>query len=261
MPSIQLDKVRLSCLDQGEGDDLLLIHGVGSNKESWDTVAEELESSYRVIRYDLRGHGRSEKVAGPYSMNQFCKDAVGILDSLAVEKASVIGFSLGGLIAQSLLLNFPHRIERAVLVSTTANRSQDESEAARDRANRLQRGEQGGHIDTALKRWFTDEFRLNNPRIIESIIQRGAANDPACYAAAYQVLAKSDFGDQLYRISTPTLVITGEHDVNSTAAMANFMASTIPGASLEIYEGLKHGLLAECPQRLAGSIKQFLEQK
>lgn len=204
---------------QGTGDDLVLIHGVGSNLQSWDDIAEKLALRYRVLRYDLRGHGRSDKPAGPYTIELFADDLKAILDCVGVQRAHVVGFSLGGLIAQAFALKFPRLPRKLGILSAVANKSPAEMQRLKKRADDLERFGPTATIEDALERWFTPEFREANPALIKERIATGSNNDPKAYAAAYRAFVETDLGPHLHKIQQRTLIMTGENDPGSNSTL------------------------------------------
>ena len=181
-----------------------------------------------------------------------------MLDACGIEKTSLAGFSLGGLVAQSFALTCPERLDRLVLISTVAGRTEEEREKVLARMNALLEQGASFHMSAAADRWFTDRFLAERPEIVEWRRQKSLANDPECYAAAYRVLAESDLADDLHRIRAPTLVMTGEFDIGSTPRMSQVMASRIPDARLVILPELKHSVLLEAPDLVAGEIMSML---
>src|SRR5690349_1658052 len=127
--------------DGGERPSVLLIHGVGADGTSWDHIAPALTADFRLLRFDLRGHGRSGHIAGALTLDDFVRDAVDVLDACAVPKAHVVGFSLGGMIAQGIALQHADRVNRLVLLSTVAGRTAEERERVQARLKILR--EQG----------------------------------------------------------------------------------------------------------------------
>ena len=246
---------------EGDGQTVTLIHGVGADLDSWDGVVAALGDGYRTLRYDLRGHGASEKVPGPYSLDDFVGDLVALLDGLEIATTHVVGFSLGGLIAQAFALAHPGRLDRLVLVSTVAGRTAEERARVQVRARQLADKGAPGHVEASLSRWFTDGFLEANRDVVQKRLERSLTNDPHCYAAAYRVLAESDLADRLHEIAAPTLVMTGEHDIGSTARMAELIDDRVPGAELHILPGLKHSVLLEAPDMIAGHIGTFLQNR
>jgi pimeloyl-ACP methyl ester carboxylesterase len=255
---IEVNGIALRCLVEGVGDPLVLIHGVGASLEVWDGVAVRLRDRYRIVRYDQRGHGQSEKVPGRYTVNGFSSDLRALLDALGIERAHVAGHSLGGLVAQSFALDYPERLRKLALISTVAGRAEEGRRRVQERLAMVATGIAGDHFRASLDRWFTGEFRTANPKLLEEHAARNQANDPACYAAAYRVLAETDLADRLAGITAETLVMTGEHDEGSNPRMARLMHERIKGSILRILPVLRHSILVEAPDVVAAMLGDFL---
>ncbi|MGE6565328.1 alpha/beta fold hydrolase [Pseudomonas hunanensis] len=243
---------------QGRGPrPLVCIHGVGSYLEAWDAVASHLVEDFRILTFDLRGHGRSSRVYGRYEIDDFVGDTLALAAHVGFETFDLAGFSLGGLIAQRLALQHPHRLRRLALLATVSGRTREERTRVLERLAALQEGERGSHHDASLSRWLSEDFQARNPELIACLRQRDAENDPQCYAAAYRVLAETDYGGFIDQIQVPTLIATGEQDQGSNPRMATFMHECIPGSRLEILPGLRHSILIEAPQQVAGLLHEF----
>jgi pimeloyl-ACP methyl ester carboxylesterase len=255
---VKANGIGLRCLVEGNGETLVLIHGVGGRLETWDGVAARFSDHFRVVRYDLRGHGESEKVPGPYRIEDFAEDLHQLLTVLGSERAHVAGFSLGGLVAQAFALSYAWRVAKLALISTVAGRTEAERARVIERLNVVNGGIPGNHFRRSLDRWFTDEFREAHPELIEQYAARNQANDPACYAAAYRVLAATDLADRLPEIKAPTLVMTGEHDRGSNPRMARLMHERIAGSTLRILPRLRHSILIEAPDQVSDILAEFL---
>ena len=245
---------------EGDGPVLTLIHGVGSDMESWDAVVKELGSGFRVLRYDLRGFGQSSKVMGRYELSHFINDHTALLDHLEIAACHVVGFSLGGLIAQGIAIQHPDRVDKLVLSSTIAGRTKEEAGRSRQQLHNLERGIAGDHFRKSLDRYFTPEFQKAHPEIIDRLEERNKRNDPECYAAAYRVIVETDLADELHRIKAETLVMTGEHDRGCNPRMAALMQDRIPNAKRVIHPKLRHNVLAEAPDQIARELRDFLVQ-
>lgn len=246
--------------DEGSGPVLVLIHGVGSRLEAWDEIVDALGGRYRTVRLDQRGHGLSDKPAGPYSLADMVGDVAGLLDVLGIARCHLAGFSLGGLIAQGFALDHPGRLDRLVLLSTIAGRTEEERARVAERLEVVDKGLPGDHFRNSLSRWFTDAYLAANPEVIARAEAANKANDPKAYAAAYRVLATYDLADRLHEITAPTLVATGEFDVGSNTRMAHLMHERIAGSQLHIFPGMKHSILAEIPGEVAGLMDRFLRE-
>jgi pimeloyl-ACP methyl ester carboxylesterase len=250
---------RLNYLDEGEGRPLLLIHGVGANLQGWDEVVADLRRDRRVVRADLRGHGGSQKITGRFSLEGFAEDAVALLDHLGIERADVAGFSLGGLIAQCLAVNWPQRIDRLAILSAVAGRTPEERAKVTGRLAMIETDGIQAVTGAATERWFTEAFAAAHPERIEKRIAELIANDKASYMEAYRIFGESEMGPRLHEIGHRTLVLTGEHDVGSNTRMARFMHDEIANSELVILPGLKHSLLAEAPDEIAARLRAFFD--
>jgi pimeloyl-ACP methyl ester carboxylesterase len=241
----------------GSATPTVLIHGVGSDLVRWDPVVEPLLEVGPVVRYDLRGHGRSPKPHGPYHLEDFVADHRRLMASLGIECANVVGLSLGGLIAQSIALTDPAAVERLVILSAVAGRTAAQRDAV---LRRLRAVEEGGPAAVADggERWYTEAFRAAHPEVVSAHLARFKANDPAAYAAAFRVLATSDLVDELHRIDVPTLIMTGVLDVGSPPEMSREMNRRIPGSRLLIVDGVKHAILEQAHEVVAAAIREFL---
>jgi 3-oxoadipate enol-lactonase len=259
--SIERSGILISFETAGSGESATLIHGVGSNLESWDNVLPQLAARFRVLRYDLRGHGQSGKPPGPYALDDFVQDLRALLDACGIDVTRLVGFSFGGLIAQAFTLRYPDRVRRLALLATVAGRTPRERRAILARAEALAAGGATGTVEAALERWYTPEFRAAHPEIIEQTRERVLRNDPAGYAAAYRVFAEGDLLEHLDHIRCPTLIATGEHDAGSTPNMARRMHEQIAGSQLVILPRYRHGLLVEAADDVAELLCHFLVER
>lgn len=244
----------------GSGPVATLVHGVGANLESWDEVTLCMRQRFRIVRMDLAGHGRSGPIHGERSLQDFADDVCRVWDHLGLTTTHLAGFSLGGLIAQSLALSDFYRVDRLVILSAVAGRTVEEREKVVGRLALLRKGGIAAVTAAAEERWFTSEFRARHPERVAQRMRELLANDPVCYAAAYTVFATSDLGDQVRKIRRPTLVATGEHDVGSNVRMARMMHAAIAGSELHILPGLRHSVLVEAPQQVADMLMRFFDQ-
>ncbi|GJD49348.1 3-oxoadipate enol-lactonase 2 [Methylobacterium crusticola] len=237
---------------------LVCVHGVGSYGEAWDGVAARLGDAFRILTFDLRGHGRSSRVRGRYEIDDFVGDVLALADHVGFARFDLAGFSLGGLVAQRLALAHPDRLGRLVLLATVAGRTPEERARVAARLAALRAGDRGAHYDASLSRWLTEGFQERNPDLVAALRRRNAGNDPDCYAAAYRVLAETDLGAEIAGIRAPTLIATGEDDQGSNPRMARFMHDRIPGSRLRILPGLRHSILVEAPDAVAAAMRAFL---
>ena len=242
----------------GAGPPLTLIHGVGARLESWDEVVSRLAPRFRVIRLDLRGHGRSGPIDGPCSLEDFADDVRHVWEKLGITRSHVAGFSLGGLIAQSLALSDGPRIDKLIILSAVAGRTEEERAKVAQRLKLVQTEGIGSVLGMAEDRWFTPEFRAAHPERVAARLKELKENEPRSYAAAYTVFATGDLGHRLGEIRNPTLIATGENDVGSNVRMARMMHERIQGSTLHIMPRLRHSVLVEASDKVADLFLAFL---
>lgn len=258
MAVFERDQLATSYAIEGQGPAVVLIHGVGARLENWDGVCESLVRHFRVLRYDLRGHGRSTRSPGPYSLSLFANDLRALLEYTGLRKAHIVGHSLGAMIAQMFCLKHARCVDRLALLSAVAGRTQEERERVVARIDLIRRGPAGEHFQKSVSRWFSDAFIAANPNLIAAYAQRNAENDPDCYSAAYKVLALEDLDQELAAISAPTLIATGEFDLGSNPRMSELIHRRVNGSVLRVLPGLKHSILIEAPHVVAGMLEPFL---
>ena len=207
---------------------LLLCHPLGGDLHIWDVQMPEFLKHFRVLRYDARGHGESTIEGGPYSIRKFGEDALAILDAFEVDKASLIGTSMGGAVVQWLLVNAPDRCERAVLANTAAQFGP--SQRWNERIETALRDGMRGIADATIERWFDPGFSKRNNDLVAPVRQTLSETQPSGYAKACAALRDADLRDSLGRISRPVLIVAGRDDPSVTTDQLDVLATTIEGA-------------------------------
>ncbi len=241
---------------------LVLIHGLGLTRSTWDDVVPALARDYRVLTYDLCGHGESAAPQVKPSLTVLSEQLGTLLDELAIPRATIIGFSLGGMINRRFALDHPPRVTALVILNSPHERSPDAQRLVEERAALTSAGGPAATIDTTLERWFTPHFLTSSPKVVARVRATVLANDPASYTGHRQVLASGV--TELIRpqppITAPALVMTCDHDSGSTPAMAHAIAAEIAGAETVIVPGLQHLGLIERPELFIQPILRFLER-
>ena len=236
---------------------LLLIHGVGNWADDWLGVVAELTDAFRIVRHDLRGHGRSSIPPGHWTIDDLADDAIALLNHLQLDRVHVAGFSLGGLVAQRMAVRFPERIDRLAILSSVAGRSAQERAAVAERLTFIAASHPSDYFEQSVDRWFTPSFREANPDLVaqkKAVISR---MDREAYVKAYRILATTDLVDDLPRIIVPTMVMTGEHDRGSNPRMAALMHEQIPNSELVVLAGLRHSICLEAPEQVAAHLRAW----
>jgi 3-oxoadipate enol-lactonase len=258
MPYAVVNGVRLHYGLEGEGPTVVLLHAVGLDLTCWDAQAPALRPKFRVLRVDLRGHGRSDVPPPPYTLDESAADLHALLTQLQLAPAHVIGLSFGGMVAQLLALDYPDDVRSLVLADTNSTLPPEARRIMIERGEAAQRGGMAGIVESTLERWFTPGF-MGSP-IVAQCRQRLLGDDVRGWAGTWQAISALDTQPRLHAIRVPTLVITGEIDVAAPVSRARAMADAIPKAVLHIVPGAPHMAPLERPDLFNPPVLEFLEK-
>jgi len=226
------DGCRLNVIDEGPRDApvIYFAHSVGCDATLWDAQAAALADRYRILRADARGHGGSDAPAGDYSPAMIGLDALEIIDALRIERVHLCGLSLGGTLGQWLALNAPDRLASLTLCDTAARLGTIEGWQAR--ADTAREKGMAALVDMSLQRFFSPGFTDRAPEVVARFRATFLATAADGFAGCCAVLRDGDFREDLGRIATPTLVMTGREDVPTPPADSEALVAGIPGATL-----------------------------
>ncbi len=242
---------------------VVLIHGLGLTRDStWGRIAPVLARRYRVLAYDLLGHGQTALPKGAVTLTALSDQLIAVMDALGIDQAAFIGFSLGGLINRRCAMDHPGRVSALAILNSPHDRGEEQQRIVEHRARDTAEGGPAAGIDVTLARWFTESFRRDHPAQVAAVRDIVLANDPANYAAHRQVLAEEvrNLIAPDPPIKLPMLVMTCEHDSGSTPAMSHAIASETPGAEIVIVPQLQHLGLIEKPELFAQPVQDFLNR-
>ncbi|HET8673699.1 MAG TPA: 3-oxoadipate enol-lactonase [Thermoleophilaceae bacterium] len=218
---------------------VVLSNSLGASMEMWAPQLSALLVRYRVLRYDQRGHGGSPTPPGPYDIPDLAQDVLDLLDEHGIERAHFCGLSLGGMTGMWLGANAPERIDRLVLLCTSAYFGAPGVYAERAAAVRAEGTE--SVAEAGVQRWFSDGFRSREPGTVERFRAMIASQDDDGYAECCGALDRLDLRDELPRIVASTLVIAGAQDpATPPDPHARLLAERIPGARLEVLDPAAH---------------------
>lgn len=246
MPLIETNGIKMNYVEQGEGDPLLLIMGITAPGAVWEAHADEWSKSFRCIIGDNRGVGDSEKPEGPYSSEMMADDYAGLLDELGIQKARVVGCSMGSIIAQQLALRHPDKVESAVLMCTWSRCDRYAASVFDHMKNckaRLRPEEFMNYIQLLIFTkpfWDADESYqgMLDGRIDAS---KGDAPQPLhAMEAQASACIDHDVYEELGDIKCPCLVIGGKNDIFTPAWMAEETHAALPNSDLHLYDGAGH---------------------
>ncbi|MBF9198008.1 3-oxoadipate enol-lactonase [Microvirga terrestris] len=245
-------------LGGAEGPVLVFINSLGSDLRIWQEVAPAFTERFRVILYDKRGHGLSDAPSAPYSIDDHTDDLIALLDRLAIEKASLVGLSVGGMIAQRMAVRAPDRVQCITLCCTAAKIGTAELWA--DRIGAVEQHGIEPIADAVLQRWFTPVFHETRPDELtgwRNMLVRTPAHG---YAGTCAAIRDADLRPDAGRIATPTLCVAGDQDGSTPAEVVKGTADLIPSARFALIEGAGHIPCIEKPTELSGLIKQHLKE-
>ncbi len=237
---------------------LVLIHELGGSLEFWDPVLPVFQQAFRVLRYDLRGFGMSEKVKTLH-LDDLLGDLVGLLDALAItEPCHVIGPALGGGIALAFAAQHPARVRRLVVSSPATGVPPERRAQSIQRAEAVERGGMRVAVEQSLPRSYPERFR-DDRRRFEQYRMRWLANDPEGFAAINRMLTEMDLSPEYSRIACPTLVIGCTYDTIRPPPEVESIAHQIPGAQyVETASG--HFMPHQTPELFVKTVLPFLHR-
>jgi 3-oxoadipate enol-lactonase len=236
---------------------LVLVHEMGGTLDSWDQVLPALNNSRRVLRYDTRGAGLSEKIKGAVTWNQMADDLAALLDALGITgRVALAGIAVGAAIAVHFAVRYPDRAAALVLHGPAVGVGADRRQATLDRAVAVQAGGMRSVVETSLAASYPPVVR-HDPEVFAAFRARWLGNDPESFAAINRMLADENIESELVRIGCPALFTAGRHDSLRPPSIIEPMARQVPGAQfLELNSG--HFASVQTPGLVAQAIHYFL---
>lgn len=252
----------MSYAEQGTGRPLLLIHGFPLSKAIWEPQFSGLPDTARLLAPDLRGHGESEAIPGPYPMDMLAEDCLTLLDSLGVKQPAVVcGLSMGGYVALSLARNHPNRLAGLILAATRAGADSAEGKTNREKlAARVRENGIQPVIEAMLPKMLSPRTYDTNPALVEQV--RGIMEETSPEGAVAALLGMRDRPDStplLGRLDLPALIVHGADDQIIPVAEAEAMHAAIKGSRLEILPNAGHLLNMEQAGLFNQAVQEFLE--
>jgi pimeloyl-ACP methyl ester carboxylesterase len=244
----------------GDGEPVLLIPGLGTTCRLWDPVAPELAAFFSLVLPDNRGVGRSVPRRKPTSLADLVADLVELLDELQLDRTHVMGISLGGVIAQRLAVEHPGRVDRLVLVSCAGRFSPYLRQVVGLLGHTLRRFPKEMFVRTMELLGTSPEYHDAYPERVDERVKAkcGLGVSAAALATQLRCLSCGEIDPRDYHITSPTLVVAGEHDPLIPSCYSRRMADTIPGSRFVLIPGAGHNPLVEYPERVLPHVIHFL---
>lgn len=262
MPRISANGINLHYEEAGSGPPLLLISGLGANRLSWVGVVPQLSDAFRCITFDNRGTGQSDVPPGPYTIDEMADDAAALIDALGTGPVAAVGWSMGGSVLQSMLINHGDKLRRAVLLSTLPSYT-DLQHRWLDALLTLRRA----NVDPLVlgvigMPWGTTARTLSNHNLAfagaKLAMQNPYPTSLEGYEAQAQAIRVYDSRPRLPEVTTPTMVLVGAEDVLTPVHQSVEIASLIPNASLTVLPRGGHGMAIEYVDDTVRAIREFL---
>jgi 3-oxoadipate enol-lactonase/4-carboxymuconolactone decarboxylase len=260
MPQIQVNGVELHYELSGptRAPVVAFSNSLGTTLDMWDAVVPHLRGRYRVLRYDTRGHGKSQVLDRPVTIDDLAADLLGLLDALGIGRVHVVGLSLGGMTGQALAIRHPERVSSLTLMATAAHMPSQASWG--ERAALVRQQGMGAIVEATMGRWFTPEFLKRAPERVAAIRKSFVEVDPTGYAVCCGAIGRMDLRSAIGAISAPTLVVAGAEDPATPVAMAEEIRSRVPDAELLVIPGAAHLIAIERPEPLSAYLLAFLDR-
>ena len=260
MPQIAIRGLELRYRLEGpEGAPVVAFsNSLGATLEMWDAVLPMLAGRFRTLRYDTRGHGGSETRDRPMEIADLAGDLTGLLDALGIDRAHLVGLSLGGMTVQALASAEPERVPSVTLMATAAHLPSPQMWNERAATARSQGT--GALADATLARWFTPAFAKCAPEAMQIVRERFVTCDRTGYAVCCEAIGRMDLRPALSRITAPTLVMAGRDDPSTPPAMAEEICAGIAQAELVVLPRAAHLLAIERADAVGSYLRAFLDR-
>ena len=238
-------------LNQNQGTPIIFIHGVGLNHKIWKPQFDVFENT--IVAYDILGHGQTPLESSNLSFDNFSRQLLNLIDELNFKKIHLVGFSIGSLIARNFAENYNNRLESLTLLCSIFKRSKEQQQIVNDRFELSKKSR--SLSKQALKRWFTDEYILQNPKIYEEISSILNENNMEDFLKIYELFVKHKDNEKFENIKVKTLIMTGEFDSGSTPEMSKNLSKRIKNSKVKIIKNGKHLCSIECADEVNHAIK------
>lgn len=252
--------LEVAWFEVGRGPDLVLVHGLADDHRAWRKLIPHLALDHRLVMFDLRGHGQTTLGAPDGTLAQLSEDLVALMDAIGLERADLVGFSLGGTLVMRLAIDHPERVRRLLPVSTSSRVGRTAAGWYEDRAAKAEAG--GGAFRAALEADTREQFANAPAELAEHLRMRVQSTaDPRGFANACRAMAglgAAPLDPELGRVEAPTLVVACDRDALCPPRAGEIITAGIPGSRLAIVEGSGHQVEVEKPRELAELINGFL---
>ncbi len=245
---------------EGEGEPLFLIHGIGASRASFAGLIPFLKNEFRVISYDLRGHGVSPTPTPPYTLDDLVEDLEALRAELGIGSAHFAGHSLGGMIGPAYARRYPQHVKTLGLWSTAAFRTADDSAKVKGVVAAMRTKGIPQVLETLKDRWFTPDFAARRPDVITRRMQQVIDTNADVFLSVFDIYAETEMSPWLHEVKHPAQVLTGENDGGCNPRLNQQIADALPDSELVILPVLRHAILLEAAEQVAPPVLDFLRR-
>ncbi len=252
------ERIHVEVSGSADGPPLVLHHALGASLEMWEPQLAALEPHFRLVRMDMRGHGKSLPLPPPYTIEDLADDIVLVLDELGIARCRFLGLSIGGMIGQALVLNHPQRVERLVISNTTSRMESQTHPLWEERIQAVTDGGMGTQVSTTLSRWFTDDYASEHKDVLDWISSMVGATSPDGFIGCCEAIKALNLTDRLSEIDCPCLIIAGAHDPGIPPEKSREIHRYVAGSKLEIIENAAHLSNVQAADEFNALVSPFL---
>jgi len=258
---IKSNGIELNYTVEGSGPWVVMSHSLACDSSMWDEQAALLRRNYKVLRFDTRGHGKSDAPPGEYTLDMLAYDVHGLLQGLGVERCHWIGLSMGGMIGQTFALKFPGTFASLILADTTSRYGPEALPVWQGRIKTALEKGMEPLVEATLQRWLTEPFRKTRPEVVARVSAMIRATPVTGYAGCCAAIPRINLTERLKEIRCPALVIVGEQDAGTPVELAREIHAALPGSELAIIPSASHLSNLEQPAAFNRAMTAFLNKQ
>jgi 3-oxoadipate enol-lactonase len=240
---------------------VVLSHSLASSLVMWNPQMDDLNPHFQVLRYDMRGHGNSDVTPGSYTLELLAEDIIGLLDALNIDRVHYVGLSIGGMIGQSLALNYAYRLRSLALCDTAPVIPQEAQPIWQERINKALSKGMEAQVDETMERWFTPSFLKESSLMVEIIRKQILATSVQGYIGCAEAIRKLNYLNQLSKIKIPTLIMVGEDDPGTPVSASEAIHKQLSNSKLAILPSARHLSNIEQAEAFNANLLNFLNDQ
>ncbi len=238
---------------------VVLSHSLSSSLVMWNPQMDALNPYFQVLRYDMRGHGKSEVISGPYTLELLADDVIGFLDALKIDRVHYVGLSIGGMIGQSLALNYAHRLRSLALCDTASIIPQEAQPIWQERIDKALTKGMEAQVDETMERWFTPAYLKQGSPMLDIIRKQILVTSVQGYIGCAEAIRKLNYLNRLSEIKIPTLIMVGEDDPGTPVSASKAIHERIANSKLVILPSARHLSNIEQAEAFNATLIEFLK--